>query len=170
MFRAQNAFEGVISNYPSRLAAWLLRRVIFPFGRPYVVPSDQLGHAAARLLIEPGATRDRLSAGMYLPLDEDDAVGGIELALAATMAAEPIEAKIRAAQKQGKLDDRFADHGTAQLAEHACAAGIITAAELAVLERRAVLRDKVIRVDDFPQDFGLSEVAAAPSASLQKAA
>ena len=39
MFRAQNAFEGVISNYPSRVAAWLLRRILFPLGRPYVVPS-----------------------------------------------------------------------------------------------------------------------------------
>ena len=55
MFKAQNAFEGVISNYPSRAVAWLLRRIIFPLGRPYVVPSDRLGHAVASLLIEPSA-------------------------------------------------------------------------------------------------------------------
>ncbi|MBI3525757.1 MAG: acyl-CoA dehydrogenase [Betaproteobacteria bacterium] len=162
MFQAQNAFEGVISNYPSRFAAWLLRRVIFPFGRPYVVPSDKLGHEVAKLLIAPSATRDRLSSGMFIPTGadaENDAVGVIELALAATIAAEPIEARIRAAQKAGKI----AGQDAAQLARHASEAGLISAAELSTLERRAVLRDKVIRVDDFPQDFGLSASLHAPS-------
>jgi hypothetical protein len=35
---------------------------------------------------------------------------------------------------------------------------VITAAEQKLLERAAKLRDEVIRVDDFPQDFGLSEL------------
>ncbi|MCP2936275.1 DUF1974 domain-containing protein, partial [Salmonella enterica subsp. enterica serovar Typhimurium] len=43
MFHAQTAFEGVISNFPNRLIGMLLRRLIFPLGRPYVVPSDRLG-------------------------------------------------------------------------------------------------------------------------------
>jgi acyl-CoA dehydrogenase len=33
----------------------------------------------------------------------------------------------------------------------------MTAAEYAVLKRRNELRDIVIRVDDFPMDFGLSQ-------------
>ena len=44
MFKAQNAFEGVMSNYPNRAAARILRWFVFPLGRPYVVPSDKLGH------------------------------------------------------------------------------------------------------------------------------
>ena len=66
MFKAQNAFEGVISNFPNRFIAAIMRRVVFPLGRPYVVPSDKLGHEVARLLIEPSAARDRLTAGIYL--------------------------------------------------------------------------------------------------------
>ena len=46
---AQNAFEGVTANFPNKLAAALMHRLIFPLGRPYVVPSDQLGHEVARL-------------------------------------------------------------------------------------------------------------------------
>jgi alkylation response protein AidB-like acyl-CoA dehydrogenase len=38
MFKAQNAFEGVLANFPNKFAAWLLARIIFPLGRPYVVP------------------------------------------------------------------------------------------------------------------------------------
>ena len=34
MFKAQKAFEGVISNFPNRLIAAVMRRVVFPLGRP----------------------------------------------------------------------------------------------------------------------------------------
>ena len=37
-----------------------------------MVPSDRLGHQVARTLIAPSATRDRLTAGMYVPRSEDD--------------------------------------------------------------------------------------------------
>ncbi len=164
VFKAQNAFEGVISNYPNRIVAALLHWFIFPAGRPYVVPSDQLGHQVASLLIEPSPTRDRLTAGMYLPDDENDAVGAVDLALLATVAAEAVEAKIRAAQKAGKVGGRDA----AEAERHALEAGVISAEESALLERRRVLRDKVIRVDDFPQDFGRG--ALQQPASLKQAA
>ena len=103
MFKAQNAFEGVISNFPNPAIAALLRAIVFPLGRPYVVPSDALGHDVAKLLIAPSPTRDRLTAGMFIPDEVDDPVRQIELALEATIAAEPIEAKLRDALRAGKL-------------------------------------------------------------------
>ncbi|TXG77224.1 MAG: acyl-CoA dehydrogenase [Rhodocyclaceae bacterium] len=148
MFKAQNAFEGVISNFPGRLMSILLRRIVFPIGRPYVVPSDRLGTQVANLLIEPSATRDRLTAGMYVPRDENDAVGVIELALEATTAAEAIEMRMRAASKSGLIGGRGAE-----LAKRALEAGVISTDDLAVLSRRPARRDKTIRVDDFPQDL-----------------
>ena len=148
MFKAQNAFEGVISNFPGRLISILLRRIVFPIGRPYVVPADRLGAQVANLLIEPSATRDRLTAGMYVPRDENDAVGVIELALEATAAAEAIEMRMRAASKSGLIGGRGAE-----LAKRALEAGVISTEDLAVLSRRDALRDKTIRVDDFPQDL-----------------
>lgn len=158
MFRIQNAFEGVIANFPNKYVAALLHWFIFPLGRPYVVPSDRAGHDVAKRLIEPNSTRDRLSAGMYLPADEQDPVGAIEVALSATLAAEPVEAKLRAAYKAGKL----ASAEGPLAARHGREAGIITADEEALLERRALLRDRVIRVDDFPQDFDLGAEQSPP--------
>jgi acyl-CoA dehydrogenase len=155
MFRAQNAFEGVISNYPSRVAAWILRRIIFPIGRPYVVPSDRLGHEVAKLVIEPSATRDRLTAGAYVPRSESDVMGKLEAAMHAVIAAEPIERKLREAQKAG----RIGGEGAEALARAALEAGVISAGEHAQLVRAAGLRDEVIRVDDFPQDLTLVEGA-----------
>jgi acyl-CoA dehydrogenase len=164
MFKAQNAFEGVIANFPSKPVQWLLARFIFPLGRPYVVPSDRLGHEVATLLIEPSATRDRLTAGMYVPKDEQDPIGCLEAALAAAVRAEGIEARIRSAQKAGEITGATPE----ELARAALDKGIIGSAEHAELARAQALRERVIRVDDFPQDFGLSEFVKQPA--LRKAA
>jgi acyl-CoA dehydrogenase len=151
--RASDALDAVLANYPSRLAGATLRLAVFPLGRHFAPPSDALGHAVARLLIAPSAARDRLSAGMYLPKDESDPIGCLEAALDAAVQAEAIEAKLRAAAKAGDLDAGSPE----EVARAAVDAGVITADEDARLERFARLRDEVIRVDDFPQDLGLSE-------------
>jgi len=157
MFKAQNAFEGVISNFPHRAIAALVRRLVFPLGRPYVVPSDKLGHEVARLLVEPSATRDRLTAGMATPKSDDDPVGLIDRALVATITADPIEAKVRAAVKAKRFDATLEPGVGAQaLAERALAAGVITSEEAANLALAHELVARVIRVDDFPQDLGTS--------------
>jgi len=157
MFRAQNAFEGVISNFPNRFIAAALRRIVFPLGRPYVVPSDAIGHEVARLLIEPSATRDRLTAGIYIGVTEDDPVGLIERALNATLAAEPVEAKLRAAVMENRLDGRLPPGaGIDVLADRALAAGVISVEDARALIAQRELAAKVIRVDDFDKDLGAS--------------
>jgi acyl-CoA dehydrogenase len=172
MFKAQTALEGVISNFPNRLIATVMRRTVFPLGRPYVIPSDKLGHDVAKLLIEPSATRDRLTAGMYLSKSEDDVIRAIESAVEATLAAEPIEARIREAQKAGRLKVEVGEDRVAA----ARAASVITADELAIVRRARKLVDQVIRVDDFAQDLGLSEMRppvvspASPESPARKAA
>jgi acyl-CoA dehydrogenase len=164
MFKTQTALEGVISNFPNRLIAAVMRRTVFPLGRPYVIPSDKLGHDVARLLIEPSATRDRLTAGMYLPLAEQDIVRMIESAVEATLAAEPTEARIREAHKAGRLHLKVGEDQAAA----ALAANLITAEELTVVRRARQLVDEVIRVDDFAQDLGASE--ARPPALMSASA
>ncbi|MBI4741347.1 MAG: acyl-CoA dehydrogenase [Betaproteobacteria bacterium] len=153
MVKAQMAFDGVIDNFPNKFIGRVLFRSIFPLGRPYAVPSDRIGHQVAKLLIAPSASRDRLTAETYLPKGGNEAVGAVELALAATIEAEPIEARIRAAEKTGVFAD-LPEANVRDMAHAAFAAGIVTLTEYAVLKRRDELRDTVIRVDDFPRDFG----------------
>jgi acyl-CoA dehydrogenase len=94
-----------------------------------------------------------LTAGVFVPKNEEDAVGALEAALHAVIAAETVEAKMRAAVKAGTLA------GAADvLAAKALAAGIITAEDAKVLERAHMLRRRVIMVDDFPLDLGKSEM------------
>jgi acyl-CoA dehydrogenase len=154
MFKAQLAFEGVLANYPNRFVAWMCKWIIFPHGRPYTVPTDQLGHEVVKLFVEPSASRDRLTAGMYIPKEESDPIGCLEAALIETLRTEPIEARIRTAVKDGKIAAHTPEDLLAAARDH----GIVTAEEFAALERVAHLRAEVIRVDHFPQDFGVSEI------------
>jgi len=163
-FRLQVAMDGVLANFPSRPVAWVMRRFIFPKGLTLTAPHDRWAVKVARLMVEPGATRDRLTAGMYLPRKEDDVIGRLEFAMEAAIRADPIEAKLRAAQKEGKLPQRT----VAERRDAAVMQDLITAAELEHLVRTDRLRREVIMVDDFPTD--LSRHASQESAPWPRAA
>jgi acyl-CoA dehydrogenase len=99
LHQIQCALEGILENFPSRPLATLLGFVALPLGRPYARPSDRLGHAAASVLLAPGAARDRLTRDMYLPRDPADPIGLVEHAFELTLKAEPVEARIGKALK-----------------------------------------------------------------------
>jgi acyl-CoA dehydrogenase len=168
LFKAQGALEGVIANFPNRVIAAALGRLVFPLGRPHRLPSDDLGHEVAKLLLAPSATRDRLTADMYLGRAGDECVGLLERALVATLASEPIEARIRSAVKDGRLDGRLPPGADLEvLVARAVAAGVIDAADGEAVIKARDYTARVIRVDDFAQDLGLSEmrpIAAAADA------
>jgi len=130
------------------VSAWL-RLLAFPKGLTLNAPFDKVGGKVAAILITPGNARDRLTRGAYVPRDEKDVVGRLEFAMEATIKADPIEAKMRAAAKEGKLPQR-------QLAERRAAAvaqGIITQDEARHLEYTDRLRREVVMVDDHEHDL-----------------
>jgi len=156
LFKAQEAIDGVIVNFPNRAIAALMRLVVFPLGRPHAVPSDRLGQHVARLLIEPGAPRDRLTSGMFIG-DAAEPVGLLERALAVTVVAEPIERKLRSAMRNGRFTPVLAPgEGAAETAAQAVAAGVIAQADADILAAQRDLVARVVRVDDFGQDLGTS--------------
>ena len=153
-FKIQVAMDGILKNFPNRPVAWVMRRLVFPKGMTLIQPSDQLGHEVAKILITPCAARDRLVAGMYLPDDENDIMGQLNAAMNAVVAAEPIEAKVRVAQKAGRISAKQQD----EIFEEAKSLSVITDTELALWKRARVLTKEVIRVDDFDKNFGLAVV------------
>ncbi|WP_020678044.1 acyl-CoA dehydrogenase [Geopsychrobacter electrodiphilus] len=147
-FRAiDTAFLGFFRNFPNRPIAWLLRLATFPLGIRASAPSDQLGHQVAKLLMEPGATRDRLTHGIFVPLELNEPLGRIEDALPKVIAAEAAEKKIRQGYNRGELPRQNEPNLAA-----ATAAGIISAAEQELIIAAEAARREVIRVDDFPQE------------------
>ncbi len=162
-FKMQVAMDGVLANFPNRFIAAILRFLVFPKGLTLNAPYDKWGARVARIMITPGAARDRLTAGAYVPRREDDVIGCLELAMEAVIKAEPIEARLRAAQKEGKLPQRT-------LAERRLAAlnqALVTKEDYEHLLYTDRLRREVIRVDDHP--FDLSRHSTEESWQPQKA-
>ncbi len=151
--RIQVAVDGVLANFPNKPIAWLLRQLVFPKGMTLTAAHDRVGSKVAQILITPGAARDRLTAGAYVPTREDDVVGRLEFAMHAVIKADPIEAKMREAGKAGKLPQRL----LAERRAAAIAQGIITQAEYDHMIYTDRLKRDVIKVDDFEHD--LSRVA-----------
>ena len=145
LYQIQQAFDGLIKNLPNAWARSLLSILIFPLGRRLSPPSDHLGHQIATLLMQPGAARDRLTAGIYIPDDEQEAVGALESALVSTLDCEPLQIILHEARKAGKLK---ALEELLRIAE-ARDQGLISAEQALQLERDYALRRKVVMVDDF---------------------
>ncbi len=133
VWRMQMALDGVLRNFPVRPVAWLLRLLVFPFGRREVPPSDRLGRRVAAILTAPNEARDRLTAGIYKTPNPNNPVGRMNALLPEVIAAEPVERKFLKASKSGEL--KGYDYA-AQLAD-AEAKGVLSAAECALLEARA---------------------------------
>jgi acyl-CoA dehydrogenase len=165
LYHAQQAIDQVLSNFPLKWMATLLRWIIYPLGTPWRPPLDSRNRECAAIALEPGNARDRLTAGMYIPKG-DDATGRLEQAFVAAIACEAIDEKLRKAVKKGKIQPQpGADVGL--LAKDK---GLINADEYAQWQKKEALRKSVIKVDDFPQDFGRAELAEQPSKPMVKAA
>ena len=148
LYRLQEQMHGFLRNFPSGAVATVLRMLIFPLGRTYSAPSDALGHEVAKLMMEPGAARDRLCAGVYVSGDASDPVGELALAHKAVIAAEPAFKKLREATRDGRLPqpdprDRL---------KAAKDSGILSETEHEQLVRAEQLSAGVIAVDDFAPD------------------
>ena len=145
MWRTQMALDGAIRNFPLKPVGFLLRVLVFPFGRREVPPSDRLGRRVAAILTAPGEARDRLVDWVYLTPTSHNTIGRMNALLPDVIAAEPVERKFGKALKAGQL---HAHEYEGQLAE-AARQGVISEAEAALLKR---VRDGVaqfIAVDDF---------------------
>ena len=62
-------FDEIFANFPNRLVAGLLRLIIQPLGPRRRGPSDNLTRACATFLLEPSATRERLTVDLFHPKD-----------------------------------------------------------------------------------------------------
>ncbi len=150
IYRAQQSLRAIFWKLPLRPFAWVLRSLIFPLGKPYAPPGESLIHKTASLLLADAPVRDRLTRGIYINSKADDATGRIEIAFKAVLAAAPVEAKIRFAQKQKQLPK---DELSKSLAE-ALAKGIVTQLEADLITAAEQARLSAITVDDFsPEEF-----------------
>ncbi|WP_109124190.1 acyl-CoA dehydrogenase [Dyella sp. C11] len=167
MWRIQTSLDGAIRNFPVKPISWLLRALVFPFGRREVPPSDRLGRRVAALITAPGEARDRLTEWAYLTPTANNTIGRMNALLPDVIAAEPVERKFGKAQKSGQ----FKSHDYVGQLTEAMQAGVINAAEFDLLKRVREGVFEFISVDDFdPSELGAAVTRADKNKKLADAA
>jgi acyl-CoA dehydrogenase len=153
LYQAQEQLHLFLRNFPNRPLAMFMRLCIFPRGLAYSPPSDKLGHAIGKLIMNPSATRDRLSANIYKTPAANNPLGLLQQALILSAAAEPLEKRVRVdGVKTGRITALDLPHQIDQ----ALALGIINASEARVLRDYDERVLNLINVDDFaPHELGV---------------
>jgi acyl-CoA dehydrogenase len=145
LYRIQHALRALLRNLPVRSLAWFMRLIIFPAGLPFHKPTDAVEHQVARLLMQPGAVRDRLTRGIYVTQDPSQRTDQLEQALIAVAEAAPIARTLRKARHAGQLvsDDE------ASMIDEAVSLGMLNETDRQTLLTAQQLRSKVIQVNAF---------------------
>jgi acyl-CoA dehydrogenase len=152
LYKAQEQLHGFLRNFPNAFIAGLLRFFIFPAGLQYSAPDDRLGRKLADLVLSPTEARDRLCYPVYRTVEPGNPLGLLQEALELSEAAEPVEKRIRV---EGVKTGRVTALDAPGQIDQALAAGIITAAEAAMLRDYDQKVMELIHVDDFaPHELG----------------
>ena len=144
-YRTQEQLHGFLRNFPNRWAAAALRLLIFPRGRTFSSPSDELGQQVVELIINPTAARERLCADIYKTVEPGNPLGLLQEALELAEEVKPLERKVFDAKRRGDLES---DDTPGQI-EEARKKGVISAEEakqITAFDRKVM---ELIAVDDF---------------------
>ena len=168
MYHAQEQLHSFLRNFPNRPVAFLLRCIIFPRGRTYSSPSDDLGKKIVSLITETGEARERLSEQAYKALAPNSPLGLLQEALQLSEQHLPMEIKLKQARKEGLISSEYLGHQI----DEAEKAEIFSAKEAAELRDYHEKVLYLLSVDDFsPEEIGRNsetgkdtEMAASPSA------
>ncbi len=145
LYKTQEQFHGLLRNFPNRWVAAILRFIIFPRGRTYSAPSDELGQQIVELMINPTPTRERLAAGAFTKVEPGNQIGLLQEAMEIAEQVKPLERRVFDARRAGDIQ---ADDIPGQIDE-AEQKGILTPAEaeaVRVFDRRVL---ELTGVDDF---------------------
>jgi len=146
LFKIGEAFDGYFANFSNRLVANVLRRVVFPWGIGYKMPTDDITQDVSMSLMQPGVMRDRLTHLCFYKNDENDPVGIVELAFQAMGDNVAIEKKIIKAQRAKLIP---AKTPLTETIVNALEQDVITEHEAEQLKRADALRRKALSTDVF---------------------
>lgn len=148
LYEIQERFHAILTNFPNRLFARVLRWLIFPLGRRFQPPKDKLMRKVAKTIVEPSQTRERLTAGIYTTNDGKNIAAIMQDAFIQSIEAEAIEKTIRQAEKEGLIAANTPD----ELAQAALRKKVITEAQYDALQSANKARKAIIDVDDFADE------------------
>ena len=156
MYQAQESLHAFLRNFPNRWVAAALRLFIFPRGRTYSAPSDEIAGKVVDLVTTPGEARERLSSLAYTALEPGNPLGLLQEALLLTGEMAPLEKRLRQARKEGLIDSDY----LGEQIEDGEKAQVISKAEARTLRNYHAKVLALLDVDDFAGE----ELARVPQA------
>lgn len=163
----QEAFDGIFRHMDAPLIGWFFRYPgafwsrLNPIGTP---PSDTLGKKIAKAVQVPGEQRDRLTEGIYVSADVNDALGRIENAFRLSVEADAVAGKIKDAIRKKELPrDK-----PLRLLDAALEKGVITKEDYDLVQKAEIARNDAIQVDSFTLDeYKKSAVTPQPTLNVR---
>lgn len=150
LYQMQTTIEELLLNFPFNISAFLLRKLIFPYGRAYHQPRDKIGQQMVKQMMEPNEMRDRIMQHCFIGKNENDATGRMEITLQKLMQVIDYDKRIQAAIRLGKLEAQ--DNYDEQI-NSAVNAGVIIETEAQLMREYNHLRIEAIKVDSFAADY-----------------
>lgn len=170
LHQAEKAMKDLVDNFGGGFMMRGLLRTIttptaaMPFSGGFrnKMPKDKLDHKVSKSITVPGATRDRLTDGIYQTRDIGQQVGLLEEAFNQNAAVKPLKAKLKAAVKAGIIakDDIANDNGLKTAVEQ----NILTKEEAASMKSARDICWQAFQVDEFAQANPQKNVLAARQA------
>ncbi len=146
LHQIQNAYEEISNNIDRSLVGLFFA---YPVGW-YIrlnslskAPDDALSKALAEKLVSEGSERERLTEGIYLPDNAQEALSRLEHAFRLSCQAEIITAKVKKEIRSGQLQKGET------LYVDALKSGVIDEAEYALLSEAKKVKEETIMVDEF---------------------
>lgn len=168
LYELQESLHSLLKNLPNRPVAFALRVLIFPRGRSFSPPSDELGRKLAEAIMSPTPSRDRLASCAYLTADPGNHLAQLQQALEMAATVKPLERRVFDARRRGEIDSE----NTPGQIDEAEQKGILSAEEAAEVREFDALMLELTSVDDFdPSEIsrtGLNGTTAANNPSLKK--
>jgi acyl-CoA dehydrogenase len=148
VFAMERSFGEVFDNFPNRFFGVAMKFLCFPLGRHARPASHRVNYHLVRMVLRPGAFRDRLTTGLYVTTDPEDVTGVLEDALLKVTEAEEIEARFVKASRKGVIERRLDRDAIAD----AVAAGVLNHNEAGIMRAADEATERAVRVDDFAHE------------------
>lgn len=139
------AITGIINNFPARWVRIFLSLTLRPIGQFRNKPQDSIGRQLAKILTSPNLTRERLTRLVYKYPGKNCPLGRLEKAFDEITNIMDLERLISTAVKNGSLQNLT----LLKQIDEALGKGLLTESEAHALHHAELMRQDVIKVDDF---------------------
>jgi len=158
----QQSFDSLLKELKVPGLSWLFSGPVALWSRMNRIesmPSDELGGKVAKAMQTPGEHRDRLTEGIYLKEDENDALGQMEHTFELIKIATPAYSKIYKALKAKELPKK----PVFKLIDIALEKDVINESEADQLRKAEEARYEAVQVDEFTLEEYQHETPKSPS-------